>query len=217
MSAVPTGVLSAIDAYIQSLYTNSDQVKTELLNKAKENNFPDIHISEDEAKFLQFLIQTSGMRTILEIGLLGGFSAISMAEVLPSNGRVTSIEIEKKYIEFAESFIKKAGLSDNILIYHGNANQVLLDMKPEPYDFIFIDADKTSYQHYFEICLEKFSKRGTVLGFDNAFAFGKIADLSQENEEISAIRALNKKLFEDTRISCTIIPVGDGLLLARVI
>lgn len=216
MSVVPTGITPEIFTYLNSLSSTETSITDELLISARREDIPDIHISSDEARFLQFFIRSASIKSVLEIGLLGGYSAITMAKALPSDGKLTSIELVIKHSEFAQRFIEKAGLADKITVLTGDAGQILKEIQPEIFDFIFIDADKESYEKYYEICLTKFVKSGTVIGFDNALAFGKIADKSEHDSEILAIRNLNKTIFEDQRVECTLIPVGDGLLLARV-
>ena len=216
MSLFPTAITPAISAYLSKLQPIDDDLLKELKYRAETAGIPSIHISEDEAAFLQFLVRSLKFERILEIGTLAGYSSIVMGRSLSETGSILSLELNPLHVGFANRFIQKAELPNKIYLKQGDARKSLKSMEPEHFDFIFIDADKPSYDFYFDICMEKFVRPGTLFGFDNALAFGNISDENDQTEEVIAIREINRKLFSDSRLDCVLVPVGDGLLLARV-
>ncbi len=216
VSLLPTAITPAISAYLSKLQPIDDDLLKELKFRSETAGIPSIHISEDEAALLQFLVKSLKFERILEIGTLAGYSSIVMGRSLSETGSILTLELNPLHVGFANRFIQRAGLPNKIYVREGDARKSLKSIESEPFDFIFIDADKPSYDFYFDICMEKFVRPGTLLGFDNALAFGNIVDENDQTEEVVAIREINKKLFSDPRLDCVLVPVGDGLLLARV-
>src|SRR5438046_8149383 len=136
--------------YISALFAPEDQLLASLREEADRTGLPPIAISADEGRLLQVLLTSIGARRVLEVGTLGGYSAICMARALPADGRLLTIEIEPKHADFARRYIKRAALSDRIEVRVGRALDVLPALDGERYDAMFLDADKEPLPTYFE-------------------------------------------------------------------
>lgn len=215
MSARPTEITDNIYSYILERFSGEDEFLTRLNEEAKEENFPPIHISPDQSRFLLFFLKAIGAKNILEIGSLAGYSAISMARGLPDGGKVIALEKFKKNCDFIRRKVKEAGLDDKIEVVEGDARDFLKTYEPsEPLDFIFIDADKRSYKHYVEKLTPHLRKGGIVCA-DNALAFGHIASEAPEEERknVQAIRDFNDWMVANDNYECTLVTMGDGMLM----
>ena len=172
-----------------------------------------LQISISQAQFLQTLIKVSGVKKILEIGSFTGFSALSMALVLPSDGTLTSLDKNSEFSNKAKSFYKKAN-EKKIKQIIKPALESLNELKnsKQIFDLVFIDADKENYLNYYEICIDLIDKGGLII-IDNVLWQGEVADKSKNNKFTNIIRDFNKYIKQDNRITKNIIPIGDGLTI----
>ena len=206
-----------LSGYVERLFADEDAVLAELRQEIGRQGLPEIHISPEQGKLLQVLLEAIGARRVLEIGTLGGYSALWMARALASTGRLVTVEIDPDRAAFARSFIEKAGRSGVVEVRVGEARSVLRAMVAdavEPFDTVFIDADKESYVEYLELSLELVRPGGLVLA-DNAFRSGRVLD-DAPDEATEAILAYNRRVATDSRLASTIIPVRDGLAISVV-
>jgi caffeoyl-CoA O-methyltransferase len=151
----------------------------------------------------------------LEVGTLGGYSAIWMARGLPAGGRLVTIEIDERNAEFARTYFARAGLEDRIELRIGRALDVLPAFDGEHFDAIFLDADKEPLPTYFEWAVRLLRPGGLVIA-DNALWGGRVLDPETLDEGTRGVREFNRRLSSDERVLGTIVPVGDGLALAVV-
>src|SRR3569833_3773231 len=135
--------------YIASLFSAEDEVLASLRQEAEREGLPSIASSSDEGRLLQVLLTSIGARRVLEVGTLGGYSAICMARALPNNGRVLSIEIDEKHAAFARRYVARASLTDRIEVRVGRALEVLPARDGQRFDAMFLDADKEPLPTYF--------------------------------------------------------------------
>ena len=174
-----------------------------------------LQISVSQAQLLQTLIKTSGIKKILEIGSFTGFSALSMALVLPSDGSLISLDKNSEYSKKAKFFYDKAKEKKIVQIIKP-ALESLNELKnsKKKFDLVFIDADKENYINYYEICLELINTKGFIV-IDNVLWHGEVANKSKNDKFTNIIREFNRHIKKDIRINKNIIPIGDGLTICQ--
>lgn len=177
-----------------------------------------MQIAPDQGQFLALLIQLIGAKKALEIGVFTGYSSLSVALALPEDGKIIACDVSEEYTSIARRYWQAAGVSDKINLRIQPAIQTLDELLAEgvaeTFDFAFIDADKENYDNYYERCL-KLIRQGGLIVIDNVLWSGQVADPNIQDKSTTAIRAFNKKLHQDERISLSMIPIADGLSLAR--
>lgn len=187
-----------------------------VMEAMRREGLPAISIGPMEGRILELLVRACGARKAVEIGTLGGYSALWIAAALPANGRLWTFEYDVKHAQVAEACLKEAGLSKKVTVIHGDANETLHKIEPlGPFDFCFIDADKVSYPRYLRWAAKNL-RPGGVVAADNAYLFGRI-HLKPEaaGEDAPAVRAIHEfvRLLTDESefASCAMIPTGEGL------
>jgi predicted O-methyltransferase YrrM len=214
---------ATVDNYLVSLLSPSDDALDKALSDSDEAGLPQINVAPNQGKLLELLAKSHGARRILEIGTLGGYSTIWLARSLSEGGQLTSLELETKHADVARSNIKRAGLESVVEIRVGPAASSLRDLigeHVEPFDLIFIDADKEGYPEYFALSLE-LSRVGTMIIADNVVRAGGIVDPQSTDERVLAVRAFLEVVAEEDRVEATAIQtVGskgyDGFALILV-
>ena len=202
-----------IEAYVEQHCSQLHPLLEELIEFTHKNtDLPQMLTGRVEGNFLKMLIQISGAKRVLEIGTFTGFSALIMAMGLPEDGKLITIEINPQYASIAKSFIEKAPWGKKIEVILGDARKVLEQFDKESFDFIFIDADKSSYPYYYEKCIELL-KKGGLMAVDNALWGGKV--LNPEDNRSKAIARMNEMIKEDTRVDKVLLTVRDGIFLVR--
>ena len=174
-----------------------------------------MQIGPDQGAFMSLLVQVSGAKRILEIGTFTGYSSTAMALALPADGRMVCCDVSREWTDVARRGWSDAGVDDRIDLRIGPATETLETLEADSFDLAFIDADKPSYDAYYEGCLRVVRPGGLIL-VDNVLWSGDVADPAVENERVGAIRALNEKIAADERVDHVILPIGDGLTMARV-
>lgn len=177
-----------------------------------------MQISPEVGQFLALLIEMLGARRAIEIGTFTGYSALWVAAALPRGGRLVACDISREYTDIAKRFWRRAKLAHKIDLRLGPALDTLDHLLDEGqaglFDFAFIDADKENYDGYYERCLALL-RPGGIVAFDNMLWGGSVADPSRDTPEIRALRRVARKLHKDKRVSISLLPIGDGLLLAH--
>ena len=201
--------------YIAGLFAREDEVLASLREEADRTGLPPIAISADEGRLLQVLLASVGARRVLEVGTLGGYSAIWMARALPRDGSVVSIEIEPTHADFAQRYVERAGLADRVEIRVGRALDVLPSLDGEKFDAMFIDADKEPLVTYLEWGLRLVRSGGLVIA-DNALWGGRVFDENVDDEKTRAVREFNRRLATDPRILGIVVPTHDGVAIGVV-
>jgi caffeoyl-CoA O-methyltransferase len=214
-------LLREIDAYIEDLFEPSDEVLAAALRDSRRAGLPKINISPNQGRLLQLLAAMSGARRILEIGTLGGYSAIHLARALPDDGAMISLEIDEHHARVARNNIARAGLSDKVEIRVGDAHELLASLTEDnegPFDVIFIDADKEGYPDYLDASLRLVRPGSLILG-DNTIRGGTVLDPQEATAQ--ATREFNERIATDPRLSGIVLPLIreriDGLTIARVL
>ena len=215
---------SAVDRYLTELFAPEDQALDEALEASQDAGLPAIQVSAPQGKLLHLMARMCGARHVLEIGTLGGYSTIWLARALPpaaEGGRLVTLEYEPKHAEVARANLARAGLADRVEVIVGPALQSLPELTAsEPFDFIFIDADKTNYPGYFDWSL-KLSRPGTVIVADNIVRKGAVTDAASNDPNVRGVRQFNERLVASKRVTATAIQtVGvkgyDGFVIGIV-
>ncbi|WP_349410175.1 O-methyltransferase [Pseudalkalibacillus sp. SCS-8] len=205
-----------VETYIQSLFTPDDKEYGHITNKMIEIGMPTISVSPETGKLLTLLVKMSGAKKMLEIGALGGYSGICLLRG-NEEGSLTSLELEEIYAKVAKKHIEEAGFNGRVEMKTGPALQSLKELEKEntEFDFFFIDADKENYVHYLDLCI-KLSKPGSIITADNTLWSGEVLNEATTDKDTRALQAYNQKVAEDPRLESLLIPIGDGLTIARV-
>ena len=212
-------LLGEIDAYIEGLFAPRDEALEAALEESRRAGLPEIQISPNEGVLLAVLAQLAGARRILEIGTLGGYSAIHLARALPEDGALISLEIDERHAEVARDNVKRAGLEGKVEIRVGDAKVLLARVEREegPFDLVFIDADKEGYPEYLEWAL-RLSRPGSLILADNTIRGGSVID--PQDDSARATREFNEKVAVDPRLFGIVLPLIreriDGLAIALV-
>ncbi|MFI1731762.1 O-methyltransferase [Streptomyces acidicola] len=224
MSSSESRIWNDVDAYLSALLAPEDEALTAALRDSDAAGLPHINVAANQGKLLQLLAQIQGARRILEFGTLGGYSTIWLARALPEDGRLISFEYEVRHAEVARRNLDRAGLGRLVEVRVGPALQSLpklADENPEPFDFVFIDADKANNRNYVEWAL-KLTRPGALIVLDNVVRAGRVTDAGSDDPGIRGTRAALELIASHPRMSGTAVQtVGskghDGFALARVL
>jgi O-methyltransferase len=177
-----------------------------------------MQISPEQGQFMRLLIELIGARRAIEIGVFTGYSALCVAEALPADGRLVACDVSEEWTAIARRYWSEAGVARKIDLRLGDAvgtlNELIGEVGEGRFDFSFIDADKTAYERYYELSL-RLVRPGALIAIDNALWSGRVADRSSQDADTVALRELNAKICGDQRVTSSLVPIGDGLLLAR--
>lgn len=214
----------AVDDYIDQNLVQQDEALVEALRRSEAAGLPAIQVSPSQGKLLHLLARSVGARRILEIGTLGGYSAIWLARALPPDGRLVSLELEPAHAEVARRNLRHAGVGDAAEVRVGRALDLLPQLHGEggpPFDLAFIDADKPSNADYFEWAL-RMSRPGGLIVVDNVVREGSVVDPSSRDEAVQGVRRVVELMGQESRISATAVQtVGgkgyDGFAVALVL
>lgn len=214
-------LLEEIDGYIEHLFGTSDEVLEATLRDSRRGGLPEINVSPNQGRLLRLLVEIAGARRILEIGALGGYSAIHLARGLPEDGELISLELDEHHADVARNNVERAGLSDIVEVRVGDAHRLLTNLienGEDPFDLVFIDADKEGYPDYLEASLRLVRPGSLILG-DNTIRNGTVLDPQEETAR--ATREFNRLVAEDPRLHGIVLPLIreriDGMTIARVV
>jgi predicted O-methyltransferase YrrM len=216
-----------VDQYFGDLLIPADDQFDSALRANEQAGLPPINVTNLQGKFLELLVRISGVRRVLEIGTLGGYSTLWLARALPEGGRVVTLELDPHHAEMARANLKNAGFFDRVDLLVGSALDTLptLESRPiapsDPFDLIFIDADKESYPEYLKAAL-RLSRPGTIIVADNVVRDGRVADPECDDPRVQGVRRFTELLAAEPRLSATALQtVGtkgyDGFALAVVL
>ena len=202
--------------YVARLFAAEDEILMSLREEADRTGLPPISISADTGRLLQVLLLAVGARRVLEVGTLGGYSAIWIARALPAGGSLLSIELDAKHAEFAARYVRRAGLDGMVDIRVGRALDVLASLDGEQFDAIFLDADKEPLPTYFDWGL-RLVRRGGLIIADNALWGGRVVDERVDDEATRGVRELNRRMATDPRVAGILVPTHDGVAVGVVL
>jgi len=191
--------------------------QTALREATRSHAHAGMQISPEQGQFMSLLIKLIGARRTIEIGTFTGYSALTVALALPTDGKVLACDISAEYTSIGKPYWQRAGVADKIELViapaTGTLDARIAAGESGRYDFAFIDADKTGYDAYYERCLQLI-RAGGLIAIDNTLWGGEVARPA-DDDDTRALQALNDKLHHDERIEMAMLPIGDGLTLAR--
>ncbi len=215
-SLMDEDVREACERYVAELFAPEDEVLVELRRAMVQAGMPEIFINPEEGRLLQVLLRAIGARRVLELGTLGGYSAIWMGRGLPPDGRLITVELDPARAELAREHIARAGLSDRVEVRVGDAAHLLDGLAAEgPFDAVFIDADKEGYPRYLEWCEANVRSGGLVIA-DNAFKRGRVLESDSQDPEVAGIQEFNRRVAHNPRLTSIVVPTRDGVAIALV-
>lgn len=217
MSSSTLQLTEPVRDYLLAKGVREPAALAELRRRTAELDQSMMQICPEQGALMAMLVRLCGAKRILEIGTFTGYSALSMALALPSGGRIVCCDVSEEWTAIALDAWRAAGVADRIELRLAPALDTLDDLtdaEAEPFDLCFVDADKSNYLAYFERCLA-LTRPGGALLFDNVLWGGAVADPADERGSTTAIRALNEQIARDERIDIVMLPIGDGLTIAR--
>jgi caffeoyl-CoA O-methyltransferase len=175
---------------------------------------PGYMIDATEAQLLRLLVAVSGARRILEVGTFSGYSALAMADALPVDGHIDTLELSREHVAKAAEHIEWAGESGRISIHEGLALDSLTRLVG-PYDLAFLDADKSAYPEYYEAVVPLMRPGGLIVA-DNVFRHGRVLEAQSRDPSVEGMRRFNDRVVSDPRVEAVMLTVRDGVSLIRV-
>jgi predicted O-methyltransferase YrrM len=208
----------ALTQYMCDLFAPEDDHLRTLHAEITSRGLPQIHIRPEEGRMLQFLLGLVAARHIVEIGALVGYSTTWIARGLPAGGHLISVERDPDRADLTRGFLVEAGLADRVEVRIGEAPGVLVDLSADsPFDAVFIDSSKDVYPACLDWALDNVHPGGLILAH-NAFWFGRVVDPdAQADKQVQALQTFNRRMATDPRLDGMIIPIGDGIIAARLI
>lgn len=204
--------------YLLSVSLRDNPVQSALRAETDQLEMGIMQVSADQAQFMALLVKLLGARQALEIGTFTGYSALAIAQALPADGKLIACDTSEEWTNTARRYWRQAGVADKIELRLAPARETLTTLlnagQAGSFDFAFIDADKQSQKDYYELCLQLI-RPGGLIAIDNVLWGGSVADPTNQQDDTRAIRALNTFLHSDERVDVSLVPIGDGLTLAR--
>lgn len=219
MSTETLAMTAALREYILSVSLKETKVLQELREETRQLKNFNMQISPEQGQFMAMLAQLINAKKALELGTFTGYSALAVALALPEQGSLITCDVDPITTAMAKRYWALAGVANKIELKLAPALDTLkqlIETEAQTFDFIFIDADKGNYINYYEAAVTLLRSGGLIV-IDNVLWEGEVANPDNHEGRTLAIRALNKRVFNDSRVSCCIIPLSDGLTLARKI
>jgi predicted O-methyltransferase YrrM len=215
---------TAVERYITESILPADPVLDAAIEASAAAGLPPINVTATQGRLLWILARVQGARRILEIGTLGGYSAIWLGRALPAGGRMISLEVDPRSAGVARANLKRAGLGNRVEVRVGQALGILPKLQSEgagPFDLSFIDADKSNNPDYFRWAV-KLSRVGSLIIVDNVVREGGVIDAASRDPDVQGVRLLNEVIREEPRVSATTIQTVsnkgyDGFTVALVV
>lgn len=203
--------------YLIAKSLREPDILVQLRAETAQHPMAQMQIAPEQGQLMALLVQLLGAKKTLEVGVFTGYSALVVALALPADGQVIACDVSEEYTAIARRYWEAAGVADKIDLRIGPAiatlDQLLAEGQANTFDFAFIDADKSSYAHYYERSLQ-LVRPGGLIAIDNVLWSGRVADPQVQDNRTESIRAFNTKLHEDDRITLSLVPIADGLTLA---
>jgi predicted O-methyltransferase YrrM len=213
------GISDELAGYVHRVGSREPEVLARL--RAETATLPQhgMQVAPEEGAFLAMLAELTGVRRYLEVGTFTGYSSTAVALALPDDGHVVCCDVSEEWTAIARRAWAEAGVDHKVTLEIAPAvetlDRLIDDGERATYDMAFIDADKKAYDAYYERCL-RLVRPGGLVAVDNVLWGGRVVDDAADDEDTRAIRALNDKIAADERVSMVLLPVADGITLARV-
>ncbi|WP_337886562.1 class I SAM-dependent methyltransferase [Fischerella thermalis] len=206
--------------YLLSVSLREPEILTQLRQETAQHSMATMQIAPDQGQFLALLVKLMAAKKTLDIGVFTGYSSLVVALALPADGKVVACDIDEEYTAIARRYWQKAGVADKINLHLAPALETLEKLiaagEAETFDFAFIDADKSNYDNYYELALQ-LVRPGGLIAIDNVLWSGRVADPQVQDNRTNKIRAFNQKLYQDQRVTLSMLAIADGLTLAMKI
>ena len=218
MSNRTLNLTDAVYEYLQAHSLREPPLLEKLREETHRHRLRDMQISPEQGQFMALLVKLLGAKRCIEVGVFTGYSSLCVALAMPEDGRLLALDVSEEFTDVARHYWREAGVEDRIELRIAPALESL-DALVEAgdagtWDFVFIDADKSGYLDYYERALTLL-RPGGVVAVDNVLWDGAVADPADDSEDTEAIRAVNDHIHADERVDMSLLPVGDGLTLAR--
>ncbi len=218
MSSQIMNMGEALRDYVRSVTAPEDPLLARLREETAGRDDSAMQIGPEQGAFMALLVELIEARNCIEVGVFTGYSSLAVACALPPGGKLVACDVNEETTAIARRYWKEAGVEDKIELRLGPATESMDALIAEggagAFDFVFIDADKVNYQEYFERALELL-RPGGLVAVDNVLWGGSVIDVENNTDDTCAIRDFNAKLAKDERVTIALVPIGDGLTLAR--
>ncbi|MGB3622435.1 methyltransferase domain-containing protein [Ketobacter sp. MCCC 1A13808] len=218
MTSKPSLDLASISDYVFDNSVRDDPLLRALREETAQDDMARMQISAEQGQLMALLVKLTGAKRIIEVGTFTGYSSLCMARALPEDGELICCDLSEQWTNIAKRYWQQAQVAQKIKLVLAPAQQTLQtlidDQQQNQFDLAFIDADKESYDTYYEQCLQLLRSNGVIL-LDNMLWSGRVADPEFDDEDTLAIRRLNQKLLEDQRVDVSLLTVADGISLIR--
>ncbi len=219
MSNQSIGLSNDLYQYLVANSVREPQILQQLRAETERHPLVNMQISPEQGQLMALLVQLIGAKKCLEVGVFTGYSSLSVALNLPDDGKLVACDVSVEFTSIASKYWQEAGVIDRIELKIAPALEtldlLLVNGEAGTFDFAFIDADKNNYAAYYDRCLQLVRHGGLIL-VDNVLWYGRVADPAMDDDKrTQAIKHLNQQIYHDDRVQISLIPIGDGLTIAR--
>jgi len=218
VSARPTELTDSLHDYLLKQGFREPDLLVRLRDETAKKKWALMQISPEQGALMALLTEIMGVKNYLEVGVFTGYSALAVGLAMPADGHITALDKSAEWTDIARRYWREGGIDARMDLRLGDAcdslRQLVEEGKSGSYDFAFIDAAKADYDTYYELCLD-LVRPGGLIGIDNTFYMGDVADPAKRGTSGDVVDALNSKIKGDERVSIAMVPIGDGLTLCR--
>jgi predicted O-methyltransferase YrrM len=219
MSNQSIGLSDPLYQYLLANSVREPEVLAKLRAETAKHPLVNMQISPEQGQLMGLLVQLIGAKKCLEVGVFTGYSSLVVALNLPDDGRIIACDVSDEFTAIACKYWQEAGVSDKISLHIAPAletlDRLITNGESGSFDFAFIDADKNNYAAYYDRCFQLVRQGGLIL-VDNVLWYGRVADPAMDNDKrTQAIKQINQQIYHDDRVQISLIPIGDGLTIAR--
>jgi len=217
MANTTFGLSDNLSSYIRSVSVQEPEILVKLRQETAKLPMGRMQIAPEQGQFMSLLVQLLGAKKTLDIGVFTGYSSLVVALALSEDGKIVACDVDERYTAIASRYWQEAGVAHKIDLQLAPAletlDRLITEGQTNSFDFAFIDADKRNYANYYEQCL-KLIRPGGLIAIDNVLWSGRVADTNDSDKRTVAIREFNRKLYQDSRVKISLLPIADGLTLA---
>jgi predicted O-methyltransferase YrrM len=219
MSNQSIGLSDPLYQYLLANSVREPEILIKLRAETAQHPLVNMQISPEQGQLMGLLVQLIGAKKCLEVGVFTGYSSLVVALNLPDDGRIVACDVSEEFTSIARRYWQEAGVANKISLYVAPAletlDQLITNGESGTFDFAFIDADKNNYGVYYDRCFQLVRQGGLIL-VDNVLWYGRVADPAMDSDKrTQAIKQINQQIYHDDRVQISLIPIGDGLTIAR--
>jgi predicted O-methyltransferase YrrM len=219
MSNQSIGLNDSLYQYLLANSVREPDILKKLRSETAEHPLVNMQISPEQGQLMGLLVQLISAKKCVEVGVFTGYSSLAVALNLPDDGRIIACDVSDEFTAIARKYWQEAGVNDKIDLHIAPAletlDRLLVNGEAGTFDFAFIDADKNNYAAYYDRCFQLVRQGGLIL-VDNVLWYGRVADPAMDNDKrTQSIKQINQQIYHDDRVQISLIPIGDGLTIAR--